>query len=121
MPAATCTTASTRTARRTGEECTSMPAATCTMASTRTATCTGEGFISGPPASGRTTCTKDSTRTTKKNGRGVYRFANGNVYDGEWRDDKMHGRASCAGDGGSTRRAFAFRVGWGRGARMLCG
>ena len=25
-------------------------------------------------------------------GRGVYRYADGNVYEGEWKDDKMHGR-----------------------------
>ena len=28
----------------------------------------------------------------QKHGRGVYRFANGAVYDGEIKDDKMHGR-----------------------------
>ena len=26
------------------------------------------------------------------NGRGIYRWANGDVYDGEWKDDKKHGK-----------------------------
>lgn len=28
----------------------------------------------------------------KKNGRGVMQFANGNLYDGEWKDDDRHGK-----------------------------
>ena len=30
----------------------------------------------------------------KKHGRGVYRFASGAVYEGEWKDDKKHGRGT---------------------------
>ena len=31
----------------------------------------------------------------KKHGRGVYRFANGSVYEGDWKDGKEHGQGVC--------------------------
>ena len=37
---------------------------------------------------------KNDTRVSKGLSQGVYKFANGNVYSGKWRDDKRDGKVS---------------------------
>lgn len=34
---------------------------------------------------------KGTYRFSKKNGRGVYHFVSGNVYEGEFKDERFHG------------------------------
>jgi hypothetical protein len=31
----------------------------------------------------------------KKHGKGKYTYASGNVYEGEWKDDKKHVKRNC--------------------------
>ena len=37
----------------------------------------------------------------QRHGRGVYRYANGEVYEGDWKDDKRHGQGVLRYAGGS--------------------
>ena len=41
-------------------------------------------------------------------GAGVLKYANGNVYDGEWKDDTINGR------GERGKRGFDIHKGWGQ-------
>ena len=38
-----------------------------------------------------------------KNGKGVYSWPNGKVYNGEWKDDKYHGNALVTNTKGMTK------------------
>lgn len=40
---------------------------------------------------GRTTCSMVSDFSQAR-GKGTYRWANGSVYEGDWKDDNRHGR-----------------------------
>jgi hypothetical protein len=53
----------------------------------------------------RENCGQEETEKVESRGcagAGVYKFADGNVYDGEFKDDKKHGRGTRGGEGGGA-------------------